>query len=388
MLLDPRQARILVADDDHLLAAVATMALQTNGFNVDEAEDGAVALSLINSHDYDLIILDLEMPNVSGFQVIREIRARAHLQDLPIIVVTSRADPIAIKKSYDLGATSFVVKPIKWNVMVHHIHYAIRTSKMAAEIRVAKNEAEEASQLKGNLLSMISHEFRTPIHAINGFSGLIEKQIGLGADGNNVEVNLLQSNLNEITQATSRLNSILADILLVSSKLNGCENLREDDHRISDLLNDTIQAFDCNQSKHDIKIEAPQSLLDCDFHCDRNMFLKASGHIIENACKFSPDGSTITLSVETSSRGDLIYTTSDQGRGMSDPEIENALKLFCQIDMSATRNANGLGMGLTLSKMICDSHGGRIEINRGEECGTNVSLIFPSRAVDDICGGN
>ena len=106
-----RRPRILVTDDDHLLTAVAGMALRTNGYIVDEAEDGAVALSLINKHDYDLIMLDLEMPNVSGFQAIGEIRAHPHLQDVPIIVVTSRADPIAIKKSYDLGATSFVVKP-------------------------------------------------------------------------------------------------------------------------------------------------------------------------------------------------------------------------------------------------------------------------------------
>ena len=249
---------------------------------------------------------------------------------------------------------------------------------MAEELRNAKCEAEEASRLKGDLLSMISHEFRTPIHAINGFSGLIEKQIGQGLVGDNSEIDLLQNNLNEITYATSRLNSILADILMVSSKLNSSENLREDDHRISDLLKDTIQTFGCNQSKHDIKIEASQKLLDSDLLCDRNMFLKASGHILENACKFSPDGSTITLYVETSACGDLIYTTGDQGPGMSDAEIENALKLFSQIDMSATRSANGLGMGLTLSKMICDSHGGHIEINRGLECGTNVSLVFPS----------
>jgi len=379
--LNPIRSRILVSDDDHLLTAVAAMALQSNGYEVDVAGDGAIALSLLEKNNYDLVVLDLEMPNVSGFRVIEEMRRQSLLQHIPIIVVTSRADPVAIKKSYDLGATSFVVKPIKWNIMVHHIRYAIRTSRMAAELRMAKCEAEQASQLKGNLLSMISHEFRTPIHAINGFSRLIEQQVV-----DTPESDDLRGNLNEITQATSRLNSILGDILMVSSDLNGTDNLREDDYSISDLLMETIKIADAKNTDRNIKIVPLDIRDDIELLCDRGMFLRASGNIIDNAIKFSPTGSTISVAVTLSDKHELIFSIADQGPGMSDDQIDNAFQLFSQSDMSSTRTANGLGMGLTISNMICNAHGGRIEIKSVPGVGTAVSLIFPFHRVTQSTG--
>lgn len=374
--LNAQLPHILVTDDDHLLTAVAAMALQTNGYEVDEACDGAVALSLLEKNTYDLVLLDLEMPNVSGFQVIEQIRAHPHLQHLPIIVVTSRADPVAIKKSYDLGATSFAVKPIKWNVMVHHIRYAIRTSRMAAELRVAKSEAEKASQLKGNLLSIISHEFRTPIHAIDGFSQLIEQQVTDAPASDD-----LRENLNEITRATSRLNSVLSDILMVSSGLNGTTTLREDDYRVSDLLRDAVKIADTANIDINVKILPRDGQDEIELLCDREMFLRACGNILDNAINFSPTGGNISIDVLVSDNGELRVSISDQGPGISDDDIENAFQLFSQIDMTSTRPTNGLGLGLTIAKMICDAHDSRIEINRVPEGGTEVSIVFPAKRV-------
>jgi len=378
-LKDYGQSRILVADDDHLLTAVAAMALRSNGFEVDEAGDGAIALSYLERNDYDLVVLDLEMPNTSGFQVIEKTRADPRLKHVPIIVVTSRADPLAITKSYDLGATSFVVKPIKWNVLVHHIRYAIRTSQMAAELRSAKAEAEQASQLKGNLLSMIAHEFRTPIHAIDGFSRLIEHEINEPRKGEG-----LRGHLSEITQATARLNSILADILLVSKNANGTINLREDDYLVEDLLTDVISEIDQNQKTHHINIVPNDAVKSLELLCDREMCLRLACQTIGNAIKFSPQGSVITLSAMRSEEGDLVATVRDQGPGITDEELENVFQPFSQSDMSSTRLANGLGMGLTISKMICDAHGGSINIKRVPEGGTEVSLVFPAERVTQI----
>ena len=375
-LLNTKRPRILVTDDDHLLTAVAAMALQTNGFEVDEAFDGAIALSLLQKFDYDLVVLDLEMPNISGFQVIEEMRAHPRLQNVPIIVVTSRADPIALEKSYDLGATSFVVKPIKWNVMMHHIRYAIRNSEMAAELRVAKCEADRASKLKGDLLSLISHEFRTPIHIIQGYSRLIEQKIGRApAD------NLLRDDLGEITRASLRLNAILADILFVSSSVNGTNNLREDDYRISDLIGDMVKTIASQRNKYNIKFASAELHDDFELLCDKDLLLRASRHIFDNAFKFSPKGSTITLEANLNKQGELKFSIGDQGPGMSDTEIENAFRPFSQNNMSSTRSKNGLGMGLTVAKIICDEHGGYIEICSAPNGGTEVSLIFPAHRV-------
>ncbi len=373
-----RLPRILLVDDDPIQNAVASMALRAEAFDVDEAADGGEALSLIDKQDYDLVILDLEMPVMNGFKVLEELNAHPRHRHLPVIVVTTRADPVAVEKSYDLGATSFEVKPIKWNVMVHHVRFAIRASQLAKELRISKQEAEEASRMKGNLLSIISHEFRTPIHAISGFSKLIKKQVTSVSQSAE-----LSDNLDEITGAAARLNKILGDILLVSSNFNGTDNLCEDDYHASDLVAKTVQSFKENQAPdRDITIAIDPSLPDdAEILCDRDMFQRAAMHILDNAVRFSPPASPITVTAGLTEQGDLFFSVKDQGPGMSQNQIKKSLEIFSQNDMSSSRSANGLGLGLAISNMICTAHCGYLSVHSAPEAGSTVSLVFPAHRV-------
>ena len=177
------------------------------------------------------------------------------------------------------------------------------------------------------------------------------------------------------------MNSILADILMVSSDINGTDNLREEDYRIADLISDMMKSVNAKNTDHNVKIRLVDIEDDIELLCDKDMFLRACGHILDNAIKFSPADSTVSIAVALSDKGELIFSIIDQRPGMSDADIKKAFQLFSQSDMSSTRSANGLGMGLTISKMICDAHGGRIEINRVPDGGTVVSLIFPAHRV-------
>jgi DNA-binding response OmpR family regulator len=132
--------RILFVDDDPILREFAVVNLASEHAVVDTAKDGVAALEAIEANTPDLVLLDLEMPTLDGFGVLKALRADARWRDLPVIVVTGREDVDAVDRAFGAGATSFVVKPLNWRLLSHQLRYVHRMStneRLLAESREA-----------------------------------------------------------------------------------------------------------------------------------------------------------------------------------------------------------------------------------------------------------
>jgi DNA-binding response OmpR family regulator len=129
--------RILFVDDDPILREFAVVNLATEHASVETAADGALALAAIEAEPPDMVLLDLEMPNMDGFEVLKALRASPVHRDLPVIVVTGREDVDAVDRAFAAGATSFVVKPLNWRLLSHQLRYvhriAMNERQMAAD---------------------------------------------------------------------------------------------------------------------------------------------------------------------------------------------------------------------------------------------------------------
>lgn len=124
--------RILVMDDDPIQCEFARVYLSTPTAEVETAENGEEGLRLLKSEKFDLAVVDLDMPVMNGFQVIRSIRNDPELRNLPIVIVTGREDVESIDRAYDEGATSFVTKPVNWRLLSYQLRYVLRAQRMAA----------------------------------------------------------------------------------------------------------------------------------------------------------------------------------------------------------------------------------------------------------------
>jgi DNA-binding response OmpR family regulator len=120
--------RILYVDDDPILREFAVVNLATEHASVETAADGRAALAAIAAEPPDLVLLDLDMPEIDGFQVLESLRADPKFQDLPVIVVTGREDVEAVDRAFQAGATSFVVKPLNWRLLSHQLRYVHRSA--------------------------------------------------------------------------------------------------------------------------------------------------------------------------------------------------------------------------------------------------------------------
>ena len=138
--------RILFVDDDPILREFAVVNLSTDQATVETAPDGAVALEAIEAAAPDIVLLDLEMPNLDGFEVLRQVRANPRHQFLPIVVVTGREDVEAVDRAFEAGATSFVVKPLNWRLLSHQLRYVHRAARHGRQL--AEREHEVVEQLQ------------------------------------------------------------------------------------------------------------------------------------------------------------------------------------------------------------------------------------------------
>jgi CheY-like chemotaxis protein len=175
-------ASILVVDDDPSQRLLMRKVLEGKGFAVIDAVDGIEACRLNEEHRPDLLLVDLIMPRMDGYELCRELRGQAHSADVPIVVTTSREDIPSIVRAYDAGATDFVPKPINWLVLSNRIRYILRASRAFADLRrnqkpltTAQEAAEKANSSESEPVAS-SGEPRGPSDAMIGVSGMISDQ--------------------------------------------------------------------------------------------------------------------------------------------------------------------------------------------------------------------
>src|SRR5690606_8334315 len=142
-------AHLLIVDDNSLSLRIAANTLQHAGFHVSEAANGAAALTLFGEHRYDLVLLDLMMPGMDGYEVCQRIRATPHGAGIPILMFTGLNDTESIELAYRHGATDFITKPINWTLLSHRVRYALRASAAAEATRRTAERLVRAQRVAG-----------------------------------------------------------------------------------------------------------------------------------------------------------------------------------------------------------------------------------------------
>jgi diguanylate cyclase (GGDEF)-like protein/PAS domain S-box-containing protein len=147
--IEPNRATVLVVDDDRSMRHLARQSLQLGGFSVEEAADGREALDRIEQVRPDLILLDVDMPEIDGFEVCRQLRSRVISTNTPVLMMTGLNNVDSIKRAYDVGATDFVVKPPNWLILSQRVRYMIRASQAYAKLRRNEARLAQTQQITG-----------------------------------------------------------------------------------------------------------------------------------------------------------------------------------------------------------------------------------------------
>jgi signal transduction histidine kinase/BarA-like signal transduction histidine kinase len=359
--------KILVVDDEPVNIQVLTNLLSMRDYSVFKAYNGLEALDLIEKGEtFDLILLDVMMPRMSGYEVCRRLREKFTLFDLPIIMLTAKNQIQDIVLGFHSGANDYIQKPFDKEELLARVSTLL-------ELKGAMTAAMAANKAKSLFLANMSHEIRTPLTAVIGLTNLLL----------NTPMDEKQRDYTEkMRRASSVLLGIINDILDFSKADAGNLKLERVSFDIRRMFGDLETFFqEQNAAKSDISLRfemdpaLPEAILGDPLRLQQ-VFI----NLVENAFKFTERGS-VTVSASLSRRGSddvtLDFAVKDTGIGMSREKMEEIFAAFNQGDNSASRKYGGIGIGLTITRQMVELMGGEISVSSEEGKGTAFTFSCP-----------
>lgn len=367
--------RVLVADDDAVFRSLVCSNLEGRADAVCEAEDGQRAWELLLSESFELALIDLSMPGIDGYALIRCIRSHPRTRRLPIVVITSTADPVAVKRALEAGATSFLAKPINWNLFGHHIDYMVRVEQSNAVERITKQRAEAVARAKDALIAALAARVRDQARKMVAASEMelwrrpaddgpgLDYAAGVLADARDLE-EILDEVLPFVRSMTEQ---IVVDDRLVS---------------IERMLDTCVDHLRPMAAKGDVSIEIaaiPRSLR---IRCDEVAMSRAFSNLLRNAIEFTSPGTTVHVGYELREDFVLGITIDDEGPGVDPDVIARCLKPLDLREGHETSAPEQAALGLPIARAIAQAHGGTVEVMPRSTKGTRASLIIPAELIE------
>lgn len=243
-------------------------------------------------------------------------------------------------------------------------------SKTNIELSAANKELKSLDRMKDDFLSNVSHEFKTPLTSIQGYSQLI-------ADGTLGQVNAQQKKaVDTVIRNSERLRRLVDSLLYLSRAQSGKLNYSFETLNLSDVIDHSIQDLALQAEGKDIRLEKniPDDLPPV--VADRDKMMDVFVNLVDNAIKFTPSGGKVSISANTS--GDVLHlAVKDTGIGIPKDKIPNLFQRFYQVDSSVKRRYGGTGLGLYICKKIIKDHNGDIQVTSEEGKGTTIHIDLP-----------
>ncbi|MCA0400088.1 MAG: hybrid sensor histidine kinase/response regulator [Proteobacteria bacterium] len=363
--------RVLVVDDDPIYRETSRMFLSISGRHVTLGANGSEALSHLSQASFDVMIVDMEMPDMTGLEVIAAARKMAAHRDLPIIMVTSRDDSMAIDRAYELGASSFVVKPVNWPLLDHYLRFVYRASRNEVAARQAQVEVEALARTKDNMLAVVRHEMKTPLSAIVGFTRLAAEAQAKG------DVSLLKEQLGFVQESGERLLACFSDMTIFSDLISGRVQPALDQAAPGWLLDEAMEHRQAQAQRAGVRILLAPGAPDWRIAVDQPLMVSALVRLIDNCLRHAEGLTTIELEAGRGPEGQIVLRIIDDGAGMDPERIPACLAPFSQENMSLARAKEGLGLGLPIAREIARLHGGDLAMTTRPGTGTRVEIMLP-----------
>jgi signal transduction histidine kinase/BarA-like signal transduction histidine kinase len=367
--------KILVVDDYKENIEALVHLIHREDIETHSATNAEEALELITKHDFGLALLDVQMPDTTGFELAAIIRGVKKFKALPIIFVTAhQEDSSFIFQGYQTGAVDLLFKPLDPNMVRAKVQMFVELAQQrnvlqsqVQELEQLRVEANAANLAKSQFLANMSHEIRTPLAAVMGFAELI---------ANGVASEEERKECAAAVKRNSHLLMRLIDDILDLSKIEANKlELERTIFDLGDLLRDVESTMSFRARENGVTLKFTLPIEQNSYYAADSVRIKqALLNIIGNAIKFSPQGGNVTVTAgikaEDSSKEDhverLVIAVTDEGIGLTRDQSERLFKPFTQADTSTKRRFGGSGLGLTISREIARATGGDVRLISSE----------------------
>lgn len=379
------EASILVIDDEVGIREGCRRALTPLGYNVDVAPTGATGLRKLHEGSFDLVLLDLMMPGMSGIEALDHIHEID--PDIVVIIITGYATVEAAVKTIKKGAYDFISKPFTSDDLILVVNQGLEHRRLTLETRRlrtieeeakglarAKQELEKLDAMKSRFMLTVAHELRAPLGAIQGYLGLI-----LDGYAGEDEQEMLES----AHQRCGELLDVIHDLLILAQMKERATDVKKTTVSVADVLEEVVSLLKGQAEQKDVTFRLEMSSRP-EMLANRENLKQLWTNLISNAVKYTSAGGTVVASVDEKD-GHVVGTVSDTGMGIPADDMPRIFDDFYRTKEAKEIDPHGTGLGLPIVKAIIETYGGTIDVDSKPGEGTTFTFSLPqSRAPGQV----
>lgn len=374
---------ILIVDDNPDNLAVLEQLLNQAGYLIRAADSGKMALASLQRELVDLILLDIVMPNMDGYAVCQQLKNHPATQNIPVIFLSALNDPQDKIKAFERGGVDYIAKPfndlevlarVKTHLQLYDLqrHLETEVAQRTRDLRAANAGLEKALQAKKDFLSLMGHEFRTPLNGILGMAEFLKSSASAEQRGC-IEI---------IENSGWRLLKLVKDILQATKQGISEEEAESRNHSldVEQLCATSLRSIAQLAAEKNIQTQLTlEKLPPLHLNIDAERLTQIVGNLLDNAVKYTPDQGHLGIDLNYLDEvQQLIIEVWDTGPGIAPNDRHKIFEPFAQLEPLLSRKYEGAGLGLTLARNLARLHGGDIDISSKEHGGSVFRVCLPA----------
>ena len=370
MEINPSEYKILIVDDVMSNVLLLKVLLTNEKFAIATASNGRQALEQVEKENPDLVLLDVMMPDMSGFEVAQHLKSNPNTADIPIIFLTALNSTADIVKGFQVGANDFISKPFNKEELIIRVTHQI---SLVAAKRLILSKTEELQRTiagRDKLYSVIAHDLRSPMGSIK----MVLNMLILNLPSEKIGAEMYEL-LTMANQTTEDVFSLLDNLLKWTKSQIGKLNVVYQDVDLVEVTDGVIEIFSMVASLKKIRIHEmkPEKTM---VNADIDMLKTVVRNLLSNAIKFSKENSEVLVKMEEVD-GMAVVSVQDHGCGISEEGQKKLLHTDTHFSTFGTNNEEGSGLGLLLCKDFVVKNGGKLWFTSKEGEGSIFSFSIP-----------
>ena len=369
-IINPSDYTILIVDDNQTNIILLQAILKRAKYNTVSATNGADALRIMQDMHPDLVLLDIMMPEMDGYEVARRKDEIEDIQIIPFLFVTALSDTNSMVKGFKAGCSDFITKPFNTEEILIRIHHQIINVENRRIINSKNEELKSLIRNRDKLYAVVAHDLRSPLGTIKSVLDILDENLNSEIIGFE-----LYDLLHATTESADELFGLLENLLFWTRTQMGKLIFQPKEIKITDAVTDAIKATSSMSNIHRIDISYSDNTGNATVLADKNMITTVIRNILANAIKFSDEDSSIEIETKIVDN-QLSCSITDHGCGMDD-EVKQALQQQISITTTGKHQEEGTGLGLTLCREFIRAHNGNLSFESEMNVGTTFTFTIP-----------
>jgi two-component system sensor histidine kinase/response regulator len=350
---DLKGRKILIVDDDRLNLRILTGILRPDGYTLAEADSGERALEVYAQFHPDLVLLDVMLPGLNGFETCRELRKTYGTEAAPVIFITAKSESDDVVEGLTAGGIDYLPKPFRPKEVVARIRTHMYTRLLVEQQRLLVDQLNKADAAKNRFLGMAAHDLRNPLASIRALSEFLQ-------DGTVGPISAEQLDLiKTIHTASQQMLDLVNELLDVATIESGEMKMCMEPHNLAEIIEKSVYLTNIDAAKKKTSITFDGARPPILVKLDAGKMKQVIDNLLSNAVKYSPPGSHITVHLTADDNG-CGFGVCDQGPGIPDNERDKLFKDFGRLSARPTGGEKSVGLGLAICRKIVEAHGGTI----------------------------